>query len=171
MLNEVAKQQLKKAGWYEGRKIDITEQVKFLESLGYEVFDAAKKFMEEYGELDIRDRFVGYKDSTIVEAHNSTCIKDLFVHVPNKEIKKYDLDEEVGQKTIPVFILHDEICYFISEDGKFYTHSGLASENSDEFLNTMYGEIKYFIHTWYEISEGKPRRKNNSSNYCGPKYL
>ncbi|MDE5742618.1 MAG: SUKH-3 domain-containing protein [Oscillospiraceae bacterium] len=116
MLNEIAKQQLKKAGWYDGRKIDITEQVKFLENLGYEVFDAAKKFMEEYGELDICDRFIGYKNS-IGKSHNTTCIKDLFAHIPNREIEKYDLDEEVGQKTIPVVIFSDQVYIYLRMGG------------------------------------------------------
>ncbi|EJS11482.1 hypothetical protein IKS_05370 [Bacillus cereus VDM062] len=38
-------EELKKAGWYEGRKIDISENVKFLEERGFEVFESAKKFI------------------------------------------------------------------------------------------------------------------------------
>lgn len=49
MLNEIAEQQLRKAGWYPGRKVDISDQIDFWESLGYQTFDAAVKFMEEYG--------------------------------------------------------------------------------------------------------------------------
>ncbi|WP_283688853.1 SUKH-3 domain-containing protein [Clostridium perfringens] len=44
---------LKKVGWYEGRKIDIEEIVKFLESKGYYVHKKAKKFIEEFGMLNI----------------------------------------------------------------------------------------------------------------------
>lgn len=111
MLNEVATTQLKKAGWYEDRKIDITEQVKFLENLGYEVFDAAKKFMEEYGELDINDKsmFMG----KVHIDHHTTCIKDLFYGDPIRGIEKYDIDEEVGQKTIPVVIFSDQVYIYI----------------------------------------------------------
>lgn len=108
---------------------EIANQVKFLENLGYEVFKTAKKFMEEYSELNICDRFVVYKNS-IGESYTTTCIKDLFAHIPNKEIEKYDLDEEVGQKTIPVLIGGEMV--YISEDVKFYNDQGLANYNNYE---------------------------------------
>lgn len=170
MLNKIAVTQLKKAGWYKDRKIDITEQVKFLENLGYEVFDAAKKFMEEYGELDICDRFIGYKNS-IGKSHNTTCIKDLFAHIPNREIEKYDLDEEVGQKTIPVIIFSGEVYVYVAEDGKFYRDLGLLSESSDEIWNDNYGDVSHFLLRWDEIAEGKPRRINYSPAHKGREYL
>lgn len=170
MLNEVAAAQLKKAGWYEGRKIDITEQVKFLENLGYEVFDAAKKFMEEYGELDICDRFIGYKNS-IGESHHTTCIKDLFYAHPIRGIEKYDIDEEVGQKTIPVVIFSGEVYVYVAEDGKFYNDRGLKSCNNDELWNDNYGDVSHFLLKWDEIAEGKQRRINYSPAHKGYEYL
>ena len=111
MLIEKAKQQLGKAGWYEGRKIDISEQIEFLESLGYEVFDAAREFMERYGELDITDKsYTEYKGDKyhIHEEHHTTCIKDILW-----ENMRYNLDEEVGKKTIPVFVYYDEVYIYI----------------------------------------------------------
>lgn len=169
MLNEVAKQQLEKAGWYEGRKIDITEQVKFLENLGYEVFDAAKKFMEEYGELDINDKsmFMG----KVHIDHHTTCIKDLFVHIPNREIEKYDIDEKVGQKTVPVVIFSEQVYVYISEAGNFYNNRGLKACNSDELWNDKYGDTSHFILMWDEIAEGKPRKINYSPAHKGTEYL
>ncbi len=49
MLEDRTKKLLKKAGWYEGRKIDITKQIEYLEKSGYKVFEAARNFMEEFG--------------------------------------------------------------------------------------------------------------------------
>ena len=164
MLIEKAKQQLGKAGWYEGRKIDISEQVKFLEDLGYEVFDAAKKFMEEYGELDIYDKYMFY--GSLSTKHHTTCIKEILWFN-----KKSDLDEEVGQKTIPVVVFCDEEYMFISEDGKFYVDRGLTCENSDELWNNHYGDVSNFVLTWKEIAEGKPLRKNFYHPYRGREYL
>ncbi|MCH5349757.1 MAG: SUKH-3 domain-containing protein [Oscillospiraceae bacterium] len=165
MLIEKAKQQLEKAGWYEGRKIDITEQEKFLEDLGYEVFDAAKRFMEEYGELEIYDRYLGY-ENTIFEHHHTTCIKRILL-----DNEKFDLDKEVGKKTIPVLIRSGEVCVFISEDEKFYVYMGLMCENSDELWNDYYGDVAHFVLTWKEIAEGKPLRKNFSPPQRGREYL
>ncbi|MBD5140312.1 MAG: hypothetical protein HDT25_02690 [Ruminococcus sp.] len=169
MLNEVAKQQLKKAGWYEGRKIDITEQVKFLESLGYEVFDAAKKFMEEYGELDIYDKYLFMGE--LSQKHHTTCIKDLFYEHPMRGIEKYDIDEEVGQKTIPVAIFSDQVYIFISEDGWLYNDRGLKACNNAELWNDNYGDTSHFILLWDEIAEGKPRKINYSPAHKGREYL
>ena len=42
MLLEETKKVLKDAGWYEGRKIDISKHVEFLEDMGYEVFEEYK---------------------------------------------------------------------------------------------------------------------------------
>ena len=106
MLIEKAKQQLGKAGWYEGRKIDISEQVEFLEGLGYEVFDAAKKFMEEYGELDIYDKYMFY--GSLSTQHHTTCIRNILW-----DNIRCNLDEEVGKKTIPVFVYYDEVYIYI----------------------------------------------------------
>ena len=164
MLIEKAKQQLEKAGWYEGRKIDISEQVKFLESLGYEVFDAARKFMEEYGELDIYDKYMFY--GSLSTEHHTTCIKEILWFN-----KKSNLDEKVGQKTIPVLVLCDEVYIFISEDGKFYVDRGLRCENSDDLWNDEYGDVGHFVLYWHEIAEGKPLRKNFSPPQRGREYL
>ena len=58
MLIEIAKQQLRKAGWYEGRKIDLTKYEEEYAKLGCELFPAASKFLEEYGDLDIQDKYI-----------------------------------------------------------------------------------------------------------------
>ncbi|PEA81595.1 hypothetical protein COL60_24935, partial [Bacillus pseudomycoides] len=69
-------EELKKAGWYEGRKIDISENVKFLEERGFEVFESAKKFMEEFGELRINVETIRPDGSKTISEH-TTCIKEV----------------------------------------------------------------------------------------------
>lgn len=56
MLIEIAKQQLRKAGWYEGRKIDLTKFEEQYAKIGCELFPAARKFLEEFGDLAICDK-------------------------------------------------------------------------------------------------------------------
>ena len=58
MFEANVKEILVRAGWFENRKIDITDYVKILESAGYEVFDAARKFLEEFGELNIIPKYI-----------------------------------------------------------------------------------------------------------------
>ena len=58
MLIDIAKQQLRKAGWYEGRKIDLTKYEKAYAEVGCKLFQAARIFLEEYGDLDIQDKYI-----------------------------------------------------------------------------------------------------------------
>ena len=46
MLSELAKQQLGKAGWYEGRKIDLTEYEKGYAELGLDFFRLQESFLK-----------------------------------------------------------------------------------------------------------------------------
>lgn len=153
MISEISAKHLSKAGWYEGRKIDITDNVKFLESLGYYVFDAAKKFMEEYGELEITDEYIGYKNKIYADQH-TTCIKKLF-YTP----QKYDLDDKVGENTIPVLMEYYEVYVYIAESGKFYRDVGLLYENSDELWDSIYTENGVFILSWDKILKGEKQIK------------
>lgn len=57
MLINIAKQQLRKAGWYEGRKIDLSKFEEEYAKLGCELFPAARKFLEEYGNLHFYDKY------------------------------------------------------------------------------------------------------------------
>ena len=161
MISEITAKHLSKAGWYEGRKIDIKNQVFFLENLGYDVFDSAKLFMERYGELDITNEYIGYKNKVCSE-HHTTCIKKLFW-----DNKKYDLDEKVKEKNIPVLIQCDEVFIYISESGKFYRDVGLLYENSDELWDAMYTENGVFVLTWDKIAAGEKsiKRKQVIKNY------
>ncbi len=153
MLNNIAEQQLKKAGWYLGRKIDITEQIKLLESLGYVVFDKAKEFLEEYGQLDIHDKEKFDNKSGIYVSELTTCVEKLLIAKRN-----YNLDEEVGERTIPVLNIENEVIKFISESGKFYDDWGLVCETSEQFWNEYYGEDVGVVLYWEELAAGKTQR-------------
>lgn len=161
MISEISAKHLSQAGWYEGRKIDITDQVKLLENFGYTVFDAAKKFIEEYGELDITDQYIGYKNRLGIQ-HHTTCIKKLFFYN-----KKFDLDKNVGENTIPVLLLCDEVYVYISESGKFYRDVGLLYESSDELWDSIYTENGVLILTWDKILNGEKqiKRKQITKKY------
>jgi hypothetical protein len=54
MLEENAIKLLIRDGWYENRKIDITNQIKSFKDNGYEMFDAAYIFLQEYGDLKFK---------------------------------------------------------------------------------------------------------------------
>ncbi|WFD08958.1 SUKH-3 domain-containing protein [Tepidibacter hydrothermalis] len=138
MLLEETKRVLKKAGWYEGRKIDISEHIKFLQNMGYEVFDALKKFLEEYGDLKIVLEYEPFdEDDDENTMEYSTYIKDIIG--PYK--KNINQDKKVGEKTIPIAeIANGEILAYISESGEFYTYEGLLNSNDYKFWNSRFGD-------------------------------
>ena len=56
MYSRKAKEILEQYGWYEGRKIDISEHLTIFASLGIELFDKAKEFIQEFDGLKIPSR-------------------------------------------------------------------------------------------------------------------
>ena len=162
MLTETAKQQLQKAGWFEGRKIDVSHFEKRFTELGYEFFPAARSFLEEFGDLYIKDKYwsISVKNSVTV---NESSTELMYLD----EYTFSDCDtfiENVGQKVVPAAIIdYLNIEIFISEDGKFYEHpncysdGGLRAENSDQFWNEYYGIEECGWADWDELKAGKGR--------------
>jgi len=150
MLEKKVKEILTRAGWFENRKIDIINYVKILESAGYEVFDAAKKFLEEFGELNIIAKYIDLGEEEYDK--HSTCFEDLNYYF------KYDTnyDEEVGERTIPVCKLHrGEYIVCISESGEFFVSEGMWAKDSDNFWNGILGEYKGGFLNWIDYKAGK----------------
>lgn len=132
--------ELEKAGWYKDRKIDITENIKFLEEKGFEVFESAIKFMEEFGELHLEIEKVWPDGSIEVTKHN-TCIKEI---VGVSDSSRFGLDEYmdhddkfIEEKVMPIGILSDEVTLYISESGKFYKSFGWIGDNTWEALDNV----------------------------------
>lgn len=173
MLLDETMKVLKGAGWYEGRKIDISEHIKFLEDMGYEVFDSLKLWLEEFGDLKIvledelfdDELFDDEDDDNTIEY--STCIREII----GRYNKNVNVDKEAEEKTIPVAeIDNKEILVYISESGKFYTYEGLFNSNTDNFLNSTFAhEHCERPLTWREIGKSdcldsyleKMAQKNN----------
>ncbi|MDM5186269.1 SUKH-3 domain-containing protein [Bacillus sp. DX4.1] len=129
-------EELKKAGWYEGRKIDISENVKFLEERGFEIFESAKKFMEEFGELRINVEKI-WPDGLVISKH-TTCIKEV---IGVLDSSCFGLEKFIDDKVIPVGSLYNfEIDLYISESGRIFESTGWAGENALEALDNIFRE-------------------------------
>ena len=159
MLDNKTKKLLEKAGWYEERKIDISETVTKLEKLGYDVFDAARMFLEEYGELNIK---LAYSDEgKIYYDNHSTEYEQL--ELSYRCHRNYD--EKAGEKTIPVCnLFRDEFKVCISESGKFFIDQGLYALNSDGFWNGQLGEFKGGFLSWVNYKAGKEFKLSGYKN-------
>lgn len=158
MLTEIAKQQLRKAGWYEGRKIDLTKYEEGYAKLGLEIFPAARKFLEEYGDLHFYDKYEA------LDVTDGYCIKEAsteLVHCCGRDEEVEELVEELfGQKVLGAGAIDcGNIYLYISEDGRFFVNwyfFGLYAENSDQLWNEYYGE-DYGRATWDDLRAGKGR--------------
>ncbi|WP_329767620.1 SUKH-3 domain-containing protein [Bacillus nitratireducens] len=129
-------EELKKAGWYEGRKIDISENVKFLEERGFEIFESAKKFMEEFGELRINVEKI-WPDGLVISKH-TTCIKEV---IGVLDSSCFGLEKFIDDKVIPIGSLYNfEIDLYISESGRIFESTGWAGENALEALDNIFRE-------------------------------
>ncbi|EOO34732.1 SUKH-3 domain-containing protein, partial [Bacillus mycoides] len=124
----------KKAGWYEGRKIDISENVKFLEEREFEVFESAKKFMEEFGELRINVEKIRPNGSKKISKH-TTCIKEV---IGVLDSSCFGLEDYIDEKVIPVGSLNDfGLNLYISESGRLFKSIGWVGDNIMEALDNI----------------------------------
>ena len=131
---------LKDAGWYEGRKIDIAENVKFLEERGFEVLESAKKFMEEFGELKIKVEDIG-EDGKKYFSEHTTCIKEVvgIENSANFDLKKYE-DQE-NEKVMLIGALYDcDRFLYISESGRIFDSVEWAGYDALEAWDNIISE-------------------------------
>ena len=134
-ISNKAIEELKKAGWYEGRKIDISENIKFLEERGFEVFESAKKFMEEFGELRINVEKIWPDGVTKQISKHTTCIKEV-IGVLNSSF--FGLEDYINEKVIPIGALYDfEINLYISESGRIFEATGWAGDTVLEAFDNI----------------------------------
>ena len=169
MLIEIAKQQLRKAGWYEGRKIDLTKYEEEYAKLGLKLFPAARKFLEEFGDLDIQDKYLS--TSTDKNGNRILIINRSVTGIPYCCFKpSQEIIDKVGKNILPVGLIdHGNIYIYISTDGKIYTNwynIGLWAENADQLWNEYYGEDEGWA-TWDDLKAGKGRtmRKKRVKKY------
>lgn len=128
---------LKNAGWYEGRKIDISENVKFLEERGFEVLESAKRFMEEFGELKINVEDIDEDGTTDISEH-TTCIKET-VGLGNSF--NFGLEDYVDEKVMLIGSLYDfNIYLYISESGRIFDSIGWVGNSVWEAFDNIINE-------------------------------
>lgn len=113
---------LSESGWYEGRKIDITEFKDNLKQIGYTVFQPVKDFIEEFGDLVVKD--------TINEEVHDTSVK-FTSYYANGSFKS---EENYAQeRLVPVGkVDSDYLILFVSESGKVYCSTGKLGDSAME---------------------------------------
>ena len=153
MLNEEVRQILEESGWYEGRKINIKSHVEILENCGFEVFDSAKQFIEEFGDLDIKAESKVSSTSIVIFNTYVKRILEVFNECNDKDIirnKYFDLSKHTDEKVVPIGTLSNgEMIVFITESGKLVTEIVIKGDNVVEGLNAIIS--RKAGKTWTEV--------------------
>ena len=162
MLNEIAEMFLKRAGWYPGRIVDISDQIEFWESLGYETFDAAVRFMEEFGKLHIIEKFVSAHDHELCIRKHTTYVTEILEFYNEFDAQEKIEFNQMGmckERILPVIKFDEENNIFIGESGAFYCDHGLIAENSDVLWNERYSDDYGIALPWDKIGTGEQRKR------------
>ncbi|PEI84689.1 hypothetical protein CN679_25670, partial [Bacillus pseudomycoides] len=111
-----------------------SENVKFLEERGFEIFESAKKFMEEFGELRINVEKIRPNGSKKISKH-TTCIKEV---IGVLDSSCFGLEDYIDEKVIPVGSLNDfGLNLYISESGRLFKSIGWVGDNIMEALDNI----------------------------------
>ena len=126
---------LKKAGWYEGRNIDITPCVKCMEGgrLENPVNEYAQKFLKEFGELDIN--IETYFDGEKSIRNHNTYSNKLSRH--NQIELNYIVYYRELEAT-PIIIGNNyNYAIFMSNKGMYYWERGIWANNIEELWREL----------------------------------
>ena len=153
-MNKEAKEILEKAGWYEGRNIDISEWERISEEDGFLLFDEAKKFLREFGGLCIHKYDEYSKEFHPYHEFESDSFSDSFI-----------IAKTINEKVICLGIIYgNNSSLYISELGQIYDDYGLVGINIYEawdcILETISrSERKNYGKTWAELGIAKVYKK------------
>ena len=141
-MNEKSKEILKKEGWYEGRKIDITELLKYYDNenlneiyrknFELEVFPKAKEFLEEFGDIVINRENHPYH----IFDFGRTFKTNYLPH--NAE----EISILLNQKTLVIGMCSGgmDIIYIV-ESGEIYDSYGYLAKDIYEMWDSILGTI------------------------------
>ena len=116
-LSEETKEILKKYGWNETRKVDITKIKNFLESEGYTLFKSAYDFLSKfsgiYFEVPVSIKGILIKEKMHFDPIQAS--RDIWI----ENVQSYE--KKVGEQLIPIGETNDYYyTLLLSESGKMY---------------------------------------------------
>jgi hypothetical protein len=114
VFSKETKMVLRKNGWTQERKIDITKIVKYLEKEGYVVFEIVRDFLSQFGGMHFEIPIIGLP---VMEKFNFDAIEaasGIYIEL----VKTYE--ECTAERMIPVGENNFHYTFFMSESGKMY---------------------------------------------------
>ncbi|MGN0471049.1 MAG: SUKH-3 domain-containing protein [Acutalibacteraceae bacterium] len=141
MFDEKVKAVLEKAGWYEGRNIDISQQLFVLNDLGFEVFDKAIEFFKQYDQLKIPRLYdTNYSGGTSLNDFNHfnmlMMVQYIYTSKGNERtnrVKALCSIKGCDEKILPIGSLHNfDIPIYITESGKIIGERAVYGNSTEE---------------------------------------
>lgn len=139
-MDELVLNLIKEAGWIKGRKIDIQHYLEILTKEEYDVFQEAKDFLEEYGELKIKF------DTPATSGNYFTLNIDPTIPATSifREVSKR-YERHCNEKLVVIGqIDRMDMIWYISPSGTFYG-------GNDDFLICL---GKSFTQAFYHVVSG-----------------
>ncbi len=131
---------LKKAGWYEGRNIDIEEDIREMECEGLVFNEKAREFLREYGNLKItvESEFLNERNTHI---HNTELLEmKKFMHGKSGYwyLECGDKEQKKEMELSPIILVDSgRYVIYMSKDGKCYWENYYFAENIEEAFNRV----------------------------------
>ena len=176
MYEQKVKDVLEQAGWYEGRNIDISRQLFFLNDLGFEVFDKAIEFFKQYDQLKIQRLYdTNYSGGTSLNDFNHFNVLKMIQYIYTSKgnertnrVKALCSIKGFDEKVLPIGSLHNfDIPIYITESGKIIGEHSIYGNSAEEGIsNIILGSkaIDYFP-KMYEYSEKKLLRTERYNEF------
>ncbi len=146
---------LKKAGWYEGYRFDASNYIRILEDCQFEVSDAVRQFLTNFGGLTI-EYFERYSDGTIGprKARFNTEVYPSVARSVYSYLQQYK--EFTGVDACVVGLCRDiEMGLFMDGDGKLYTEDDdgfyLVGKTIEEGFDNLIDDREFKL--LYEFEE------------------
>lgn len=146
MYSKQAKEVLEKYGWYEGRKIDISEQLEMLEKAGFEIFDKVKEFIVEFDGLRLPAEYrnKNFDEKNPNNWHNFDVlhyIRGIF-SLPAKDWSGYrkavTSHHKCTEKVFPIGGLHGwYLTLYITESGKIIDDRIIYGNSIEESIENL----------------------------------
>ncbi|WHX31874.1 SUKH-3 domain-containing protein [Brevibacillus agri] len=126
---------LQKAGWFNGREVDISQYLDFLKDEEYYVFKGATDFLKEYGGLIIQFENPKRLDSYLTLNINPIDAASSIFREVSKRYERYCNESFVIVGEIPLM----EMTWYISSSGTFYG-------GNDDFLIRLGDDFCQALH-------------------------
>ena len=146
-MNDKSKEILKEAGWYEGRKIDLTDILEVYNKNNVEVFPKAKEFLEEFGDIIIKDDGRPYHVFDIKRLfrrrYRPMLAEELSILFNEKVIRLGDCSGYIYS-------------VYITESGRIYNDFGYLGDNKHDIWDLIFqtvdeNEFHERMKTWKEL--------------------